>query len=278
MPSAPFLRLRCRSEPYQCDETKPSCSRCKTRGLQCTYHVASSLASVNDRGRFEYERFPVETAASKQLPCARRQPGLLVEDSTCFLSVRSSRAARSGDGTFQTLVPFKIDSKSLPIRSSPSVGRAVPSSERKGPRSHRPTPSPPLQVCDWPPADLTEHFASTLDYWFAQRGKDGGLGHWFGLVPRRLGHYPALDQAAACFVAGTTAVFSGDSQKVHEARVRYSKALSGIRRQLSDKEHSLSNENMTAVKLLEIFEVGSHLREPLLVGHYARVLIILGRS
>lgn len=77
------------------------------------------------------------------------------------------------------------------------------------------------------------------------------LGDWFATIPQRLGTSPALDSAAAAFIAGLRGVRRGGEHSV-SALVQYGKAISSLRDTIAEPERAKSPHTLCAIFMMLI--------------------------
>ena len=189
----------------------PSCSSCIDRAVQCEYsQTVSQFVNLSVDG---------EVRGGRQ-PSPQRQ----VQPCKGTFTLRSSRPASHGRGSFHVLKPMDLDSM-------------------------RP---PELPIVS-PSTRLASQFAHVLRSAIAPGLRLQLWGTWMTSIPCRIGVDPLLDRSAACLVAAHEERHStGTKRSTCAARQLYGGALLLLRKQVADGPVDLCL--IAATKLLMAFE------------------------
>jgi hypothetical protein len=170
------------------------------------------------------------------------------------LSVGSVKATSNGNGTFHTLVPIRPGkpNMSYPANEDSHVSPVLVSAHTMM------MGSPTVRI----PADPETWLRARYIYMVGEKPQpfnpNAIWGAWISMVPKRIGHSSALNDATASFIAANIARHDMTEENIAAARASYSKALKSVQKAVTKAyTREVTSETLAAVKMLAAFEVGS---------------------
>lgn len=232
------------------------CGRCEKTGQTCHYSFGKAHQFVDGRQKSRAvlkDSHDASEHASASSPSDWTKTTTSGADSSSkpglALRLKSTRAASSGSGLFQTLKPMRAEDKSSKSRSGKRSDHdmaLVDGSRRQPSPLAEPLSAATTLLNRW--MSLTEALSNGYDTPYI-------LGTWMEFIPQRIGHSDAIDSAVDCFLNSSIAyVNCTDSNKAMTDRANM-KAIQNIRTAILAADSDLPcDEALLAISLLHLVE------------------------